>query len=117
MGTHSRNLHIMRSLHARNVAYLSIGSFLRFFPAFSFFILSRFERISNQSIPRQEQRRITTRNIARWAAPTVIISGDRNRSVIAWKDSNIVALKRQISETLNPEFRAARRKVGDMTGS
>jgi hypothetical protein len=54
MGTHSRNLHIMHSLHARNVTYLNMGSLLRFCPSFSFFILSLFETISKQSAPRQQ---------------------------------------------------------------
>jgi hypothetical protein len=104
MGTHSRNLHIMHSLHARNVTYLNMGSLLRFCPSFSFFILSLFETISKQSA-------------ARWTMPTVIISGERNRKFIAWKDSNIVALKGRISHNLNPEFSGAKRKAGDMTGS
>lgn len=59
-------------------------------------------------------RRITTHNTARWA---VIISGERNRNLIAWKDSNIVALKGQISYNLNPDFSGAKRKDGDMMGS
>lgn len=45
MGTHSRNLHIMHSFHARNVTYHNMGSLLRFFPAFSFFIISLFETV------------------------------------------------------------------------